>query len=57
MENLSLYFLKPVQIESFIEMKGKILEVSRKSGKVDVELFFKDELVGKGLMTAQLLER
>ncbi|SDI78074.1 DRTGG domain-containing protein [Natribacillus halophilus] len=56
-ENLSLYFLKPVQIESKIEMKGKILEVSRKSGKVDVELYFEDELVGKGLMMAQLLER
>ncbi|MBB6448170.1 putative transcriptional regulator [Geomicrobium halophilum] len=56
-ENLSLYFLKPVQIESKIEMRGKILEVSRKSGKVDVELFFEDELVGKGLMMAQLLER
>ncbi|MBM7631820.1 DRTGG domain-containing protein [Geomicrobium sediminis] len=56
-ENLSLYFLKPVQIESKIEMKGKILEVSRKSGKVDVELYSNDELVGKGLMTAQLLER
>lgn len=47
-ENLSLYFLKPVQIESKIEMKGKILEVSRKSGKVDVELYSSDELVGKG---------
>ncbi|QQK77299.1 CBS domain-containing protein [Salicibibacter cibarius] len=56
-ENLSLYFLKPVQIESEIEMKGKILEVSRKSGKVDVELYLEDELVGKGLMMAQLLEK
>lgn len=56
-ENLSLYFLKPVQIDGVIEMKGKLLEVGRKSGKVDVELYYEDEIVGKGLMIAQLLER
>ncbi len=56
-ENITLYFIKPVQIESTIDMKGKLLEVGRKHGKVDVELYHEGEIVGKALLMAQLLDR
>ncbi|WP_054635120.1 CBS domain-containing protein [Thalassobacillus sp. C254] len=56
-ENITLYFIKPVQIESTIETKGRVLEVGRKYGKMDVELYHEGKIVGKALLMAQLLER
>lgn len=56
-ENLMIYFLKPVQIESVIEIRPRVIEVSRKFGKVDVEVFHQGTLVGKAMMTAQVIER
>jgi predicted transcriptional regulator len=56
-ENLSIYFLKPVQIESILEIRPQVLELSRKFGKVDIEVFHEGQLVAKALMTAQLIDR
>ncbi len=56
-ENVTLYFLKPVQIEQYVEVRAHVIECGRKVGKVDVELFRGAELVGKALVTIQLLER
>lgn len=56
-ENVTLYFIRPVQIESKIDLNGKILEVGRKHGKVDVELYYEGAIVGKAMMMVQLLDR
>ncbi|WP_028783447.1 CBS domain-containing protein [Thalassobacillus devorans] len=56
-ENLAIYFIKPVQIESVIEIKPEIMEVGRKFAKVDVELYHEKTLVGKALLMAQLIDR
>jgi predicted transcriptional regulator len=56
-ENMTIYFLKPVQIDSTIEIYPKVLEVGRKFGKVDVEIFNEGILVGKALMMCQLIDR
>ncbi|WP_408007185.1 DRTGG domain-containing protein [Pseudalkalibacillus sp. A8] len=56
-ENITLYFLKPVQIDSKITIRPKILELSRRYGKVDVEIYHEGDVVGKALMMAQLIER
>ncbi|HSH24103.1 MAG TPA: DRTGG domain-containing protein [Massilibacterium sp.] len=56
-ENLTIYFMKPVQIDSIVDIHPKVLEVGRKFGKVDVELYVDGTLVGKALMTAQLIDR
>jgi predicted transcriptional regulator len=56
-ENLSVYFLKPVQMDSIIDIQPKILELGRKFGKVDVEVFNEGILVGKAMMMVQLLDR
>ncbi len=55
-ENITIYFLKPVQIESVITIRPRVLEFGRRHGKVDVELFYDDKIVGKALMQAQLIE-
>ncbi len=56
-ENITIYFIKPVQIDSTIEIVPKILEVGRKFGKVDVEVFNQGVLVGKAMMMCQLIDR
>lgn len=56
MDNLSAYFLKPVQIDSSIQIRPKIIEMSRKFSKVDVEIYHAGNLVGKSLVTAQMID-
>ncbi|MBU9712936.1 CBS domain-containing protein [Evansella tamaricis] len=56
-ENITLFFIKPVQIESKIKILPRVLEVGRKFGKVDVELFHEGQIVGKAMLMAQLIDR
>ncbi len=56
-ENSTLYFLKPVQIDQRIDAHARVIDSGRKMGKVDVEIFRGNELVGKALVTIQVLER
>ncbi|WLR53288.1 CBS domain-containing protein [Bacillus tianshenii] len=56
-ENITVYFIKPVQLESVLEIVPKVLEMGRKFGKVDVEVYNEGKLVGKALLMAQLIDR
>lgn len=56
-ENLTVYFIKPVQLGSSLQIKPRLLESGRKFAKVDVEVYFEKSLVGKALLMAQLLDR
>lgn len=56
-ENITIYFSKPVQMESLLEIHPNVLEVGRKFGKVDVEVYNGGMLVGKALMMCQILDR
>ncbi len=56
-ENIMLYFIKPVQIESMIEINPRVLEIGRKFGKVDIEIFHEGMIVGKALLMAQIIDR
>ncbi|NRD76102.1 CBS domain-containing protein [Bacillus sp. BRMEA1] len=56
-ENMTIYFIKPVQMESQLEIYPKVLDVGRKFGKVDVEVFNEGVLVGKAMMMCQLIDR
>lgn len=56
-ENLTTYFFKPVQIDSKLTIKPKLLEAGRIYAKVDVEIYHDQKLVGKGLLMAQLIDR
>ncbi|MCY0875539.1 MAG: DRTGG domain-containing protein [Firmicutes bacterium] len=57
MENATLFFLKPMQIDQKIEARARVVDAGRKVGKVDVELYRGSELAGKAFFTIQLLER
>ncbi|MEC5421943.1 DRTGG domain-containing protein [Virgibacillus sp. C22-A2] len=56
-ENLTIYFIKPVQIDSNLTIKPKLLEAGRMYAKIDVEVHSERKLVGKGLIMAQLIDR
>jgi len=56
-ESLTVYFIKPVQLESMIRIVPKILDSGRKFAKIDVEVFNQGSLVGKALLMCQLIER
>jgi predicted transcriptional regulator len=55
LDNISTYFVRPLQIESEIEIRPRIIEISRKFGKVDVEVLHHGELVCKAMLTAQFI--
>jgi predicted transcriptional regulator len=57
MDNMSTYFIKPVQIDSLIEIRPTIIEVSRKFSKIDVEIYHASALVSKAMLTAQVIDQ
>lgn len=56
-ENIVIYFLKPVQIDIKLSVKSRVIDSSRKFGKADIEVYHGDQLVCKALLTAQVLEK
>lgn len=55
-DNISTYFLHPVQMESEILIRPVILEVSRKFAKIEVTMHSEDRLVTKSLVTAHVFD-
>jgi predicted transcriptional regulator len=56
-QNVTLYFLKPVQIESNVKIQPKILDLGRKQAKMDVEMILDQQVVAKALITAHAIDR
>lgn len=57
MENITVYFMKPVPIDSQLVIKPTIIEAGRIYAKIDVEVFNEKKLVGKALLMAQIMDR
>ncbi|WP_211653850.1 DRTGG domain-containing protein [Planococcus alpniumensis] len=57
LENITVYFLKPVQLDAALIIRPTILDISRKSAKVDVEVLYEQQVIGKAMLTFQLLDR
>lgn len=56
-ENMTLYFLKPVPVDSRIEVHARVLDFGRRFAKVEVEVFMGTERSAKAMLTTQALER
>ncbi|MEN1968230.1 DRTGG domain-containing protein [Lentibacillus sp. N15] len=56
-ENITVYFLKPVQIDSKVIIKPRLVDVGRIYAKIDVDVFDEKQMIGKGLLMAQLIDR
>lgn len=57
MDNLSTYFVRPLQIDSEVVLEPEVIEVSRKFGKVEVSLTHQGHLICRAMLTAQVLEQ
>jgi predicted transcriptional regulator len=57
LDSMSTYFLKPLQIDNEIVIRPQLIELSRKFGKVDVEIHHRQSLVAKAILTAQLIDQ
>ncbi len=55
-ENMSVYFVRPLQIECDVLIYPKIIEISRKFGKVEVAVIHNDTVIAKSMLTAQIIE-
>lgn len=56
-ENMTIYFIKPIQMETVLTVVPHILDMSRKFVKMDFDVYSGSSLVGKAMMMFQLLER
>ncbi|RIV21096.1 CBS domain-containing protein [Alicyclobacillaceae bacterium I2511] len=56
-DNITLYFLKPIPVDVRVEVRARILDLGRRFAKADVEVFAAAERVGKAMLTMQVLER
>lgn len=56
-ENVTVYFLKPVSVDSRIEITAQILDFGRRFAKVEIELLEGGECSAKALVTTQIIER
>ncbi|MBF0847035.1 thioesterase, partial [Streptococcus danieliae] len=57
MQNVNIYFIKPVPLDKIITAKAIILDIGRKSAKFDVEVYDKNDMVAKALVTCQVFQR
>ncbi|WAA10159.1 DRTGG domain-containing protein [Fervidibacillus albus] len=57
LETLTVYYLKPIQLDSVIELQPRILELGRKFGKSIVEVYHEGALVGEALLMFQFIDR
>lgn len=56
-DNISIYFLRTVSLNDQINTRTMILDFGRKSAKLDVELYVRDEMIGKAIITCQTFSR
>ncbi|GGA82039.1 DRTGG domain-containing protein [Ornithinibacillus halotolerans] len=56
-ENITVYFIKPVPIDAILLIKPVIIEAGRIYAKMDVEVYHEKKLIGKALLMAQIMDR
>ncbi|GMA51576.1 hypothetical protein GCM10025857_29330 [Alicyclobacillus contaminans] len=56
-DNVTLYFMKPMAVDTRIEVRARLLDFGRRFAKVDVEVYSGAEQMAKALLTTQMLER
>ncbi|CAH1219345.1 hypothetical protein PAECIP111893_04547 [Paenibacillus plantiphilus] len=55
-ESMTTYFVRPVQLDSIVSIKPRLLEMSRKNVKLEVEVEDQSGLAAKAMLTAQLID-
>lgn len=56
-ENLSIFYMKPVQIGSMIQVVPNVLEIGRKFAKIDISVYIGEDLAAKAMVMTQFFNR
>ncbi|MBO0440205.1 DRTGG domain-containing protein [Candidatus Enterococcus ikei] len=56
-EQMSLHYLRLIQLESELDIRPKVLEIGRRSAKLDIEVYLENALVAKAIVVCQVMER
>lgn len=56
-EQVNLHYFRLIQLESVLDIRPKLLEMRRRSAKLDIEVYIENSLVAKALVVCQLMER
>lgn len=57
-DNVSAYFMKPVQIDSIISLEAEIMDMGKNNGKVEINMYDnKRKVIAKALMSAKFLRK
>ncbi|ODJ51025.1 hypothetical protein BFR40_08085 [Brochothrix thermosphacta] len=56
-ESMTIYFLKPIQMDSVLEFEPTLLEQSRKTAKIDITVRVDNVIMSKSLISVQIIER
>jgi predicted transcriptional regulator len=55
-DHMSTYFSKPLQIDSYLEIHAKVMEMSRKYGKIEIDIHHEEAIVAKAMMMAHVID-
>ncbi|RKD33407.1 DRTGG domain-containing protein [Thermohalobacter berrensis] len=56
-DSLMVYFLKPLQVDSEIEIVTNIIDIGRSFCKVDIEVIHQKKVVAKAMMSTKILKK
>lgn len=56
-DHISSYFSKPAQIDTYLEIHTKVMEMSRKYGKFEIEIRHDQTIVAKSFVMAHVMDR
>lgn len=56
-EQMNLHYLRLIQLESELDIRPRILEIGRRSAKLDVEVYLENAIVAKAIVVCQVMER
>jgi predicted transcriptional regulator len=57
LDNISSYFIRPLQIENVIEIRPSIIDITRKFVKIDVNIYCNDIVAARAMLTAQFIDQ
>lgn len=56
-EQINLHYLHLIQLESELDIRPRVLELGRRSAKLDIEIYIGISLVAKAIVVCQVMER
>ncbi|MGX7174407.1 DRTGG domain-containing protein [Enterococcus ratti] len=56
-EQINLHYLRLIQLESELDIRPRVLEIGRRSAKLDVEVYIENTIVSKAIIVCQVMER